>query len=129
MANKINFDTVRSIALGLPDVEESTTHGAPSFKIRGKLLTCPAIHRSAEPGSIAVRIDFDQRAELITAAPDTYYLTDHYVNYPVVLVRLSHIQRDALQDLLRMAWRFVSANTPARKRRVQRKKGGQVTNF
>jgi len=124
MANKINFDTVRSIALGLPDVEESTTYGAPSFKIRGKLLTCPAIHRSAEPGSIAGRIDIDQRAELITAAPDTYYLTDHYVNYPVVLVRLSHIQRDALQDLLRMAWRFVSANTPARKRRVQRKKGG-----
>ena len=125
MANKINFDTVRSIALGLPDVEESTTYGAPSFKIRGKLLTCPAIHRSAEPGSIAVRIDFDQRAELITAAPDTYYLTDHYVNYPVVLVRLSRIHADALRDLLGMAWHFVATKTPGGKRTIRKQKNSR----
>ena|SRR6267143_1237347 len=122
MAGKLNFDTVRRIALTLPDVEESTTHGAPSLKIRGKLLTCPAIHSSAEPGSIGVRIDFDQRAELIAAAPDTYYLTDHYVDHPVVLVRLSHIRLDALQDLLLMAWKFVSARPPARKRRARKAK-------
>src|SRR2546423_735420 len=48
MAKKtMDFDVVREIALALPDVEESTIHGAPSLKLRGKLLTCPAIHRSA----------------------------------------------------------------------------------
>jgi len=89
--NKIDFDTVRRIALSLPDVEESTIYRSPALKVRGKLLACIPIHKSAEPGSVAVRIGFDRRAELMAAAPDVYYLTDHYVNYPVVLVRLSRI--------------------------------------
>jgi hypothetical protein len=37
---KIDFEMVREIALTLPEVEESTIHGAPSMKVRGKLLTC-----------------------------------------------------------------------------------------
>ena len=103
------FDDVRAIGRTLPDVEESTIHGAPSLKVRGKLLTCPAIHRSAEPNTLAVRIDLDERAELMAAKPGVYYVTDHYVNYPTVLVRLGQIDRRSLRDLLGMAWRFVSS--------------------
>jgi hypothetical protein len=109
--NKIDFDTVRTIALELPGVEESTAYGSP---VRGNLLTCIPVHKSAEPNSLVVCIDFDQRADLLAAAPDVYYLTDHYVNYPSVLVRLSRIHSDALQDLLGMAWRFVSAKKSGR---------------
>jgi hypothetical protein len=108
---KIDFDVVRRLAMGLPEVEESTIHGAPSLKVRGRLLTCPALHKSAEPDSLAVRIDFDQRAALLAADGDTYYVTDHYVNHPIVLVRLSRIHPDSLRDLLGMSWRFVSAKT------------------
>jgi hypothetical protein len=115
---KINFDTVRKIGLALPGVEEGTTYGSPALKVRRKLLTCIPIHRSAERGSLAVRIDFERRAELLATAPDIYYLTDHYVNYPVVLVRLSRIDLDALRGLLAMAWRFVSAKTRGGKRRA-----------
>jgi len=107
---KIDFDVVRELAMALPDVEESTIHGAPSLKVRGRLLACPALHQSAEPGSLAVRISVDQRAELLAAEPRVYYVTEHYKNYPTVLVRLSQVHRDSLRDLLRMAWRFVSAN-------------------
>lgn len=114
--NKIDFDTVRKIGLGFSGVEESTMYGAPALKIRGELMTCIPTHKSAEPDSLAVRIDFDQRAELIATAPDVYYLTDHYVNYPVVLVRLSRIHRDALPDLLGMAWRFVTTKKRGRKK-------------
>ena len=125
MAKKTtDFDMVREIALALPDVEESTIHGAPSFKVRGKLLTCPAIHRSAEPDTLAVRVDFDQRARLIAAAPSIYYVTDHYVNYPTVLVRLSRMDRNSLRDLLGMAWRFVSSQTKAIRRRGQNRSRG-----
>jgi hypothetical protein len=105
----LDFDVVREIAKALPDVEESTIHGAPSLKVRGRLLTCPALHVSAEPNTLAVRIGFDQRAELMAAEPGVYYVTDHYVNYPTVLVRLSQIHRDSLRDLLGMAWLFVSS--------------------
>jgi hypothetical protein len=120
--SRIDFDTVRRLARGLSDVEESTTYGAPSLKVRGKLLTCIAVHRSAEPDSLAVRIDFDRRAELMAAAPDVYYLTDHYANYPVVLVRLSRIRADALQDLLGMAWHFVTTKRPGVKRAARKRK-------
>jgi hypothetical protein len=122
LPEKMNFEVVRKIGLALPDVEESTTYGVPSLKVRGKLLTCPAIHRSAEPNSLAVRIDFDQRAELMEADPGTYYLTDHYVNYPVVLVRLSRIDHVALRDLLLMGWRFVTAKTPRKRALIKRRK-------
>jgi hypothetical protein len=120
--NKIDFDTVRKIALGLSGVEESTMYSSPALKVRGKLLACIAIHKSAEPGSLAVRIDFDQRAELIAAASDIYYLTNHYVNYPVVLVRLSRIRTDALRDLLSMAWRFVTTEAAGRNRTARKRK-------
>ena len=118
--NKIDFDTVRRIALELPDVEDAAAYGSPAIKVRGKLLTCMAINKSAEPGSLVVRIDFEQRAELLSGAPDVYYVTDHYVNYPAVLVRLSRIHPDALRDLLGAAWRFVTAKTPGGKRTVRK---------
>ena len=109
MAKKtIDIDVVREIAMALPDVEEGTIHGAPSWKVRGKLLACPAIHRSAEPNTLAVRLDFEQRARLIAAAPGIYYATDHYVKYPTVLVRLSGMDRKSLRDLLDKAWHFVN---------------------
>jgi hypothetical protein len=115
-SKKIDFDVVRAIALALPDVEESTIHGAPSLKVHGRLLACPAIHRSAEPNSLAVRIDLDQRAALLAAEPGVYYVTDHYVNYPTVLVRLSRIDRRSLRDLLGDSWRFVSSKTKTSRR-------------
>jgi hypothetical protein len=63
----MDFDVVREIALELPDVEEGTLHGASTLKASGRLLTCPALHKSAEPNSLVVRIAFDQRAELLDA--------------------------------------------------------------
>ena len=110
----MNFDDVRKMAMALPDVEESTIHGAPSLKVRGKLMACPAIHRSAEPETLAVKIGFDERAELIAADPAVYYVTDHYVNYPTVLVRLPRIHRDALRDLLGAARLFVTSRSKKR---------------
>ncbi len=116
----IDFDTVRKIGLALPGVEESTTYGSPALKVHGKLLACIAVHRSAEPGSLAVRVDFEDRAELLAADPDVYYVTDHYVGYNAVLVRLSRVHRDVLRDLLGMAYKFVTRKaaprSPARRR-------------
>jgi hypothetical protein len=118
MAKKtIHFDAVREIALALPDVEETTIHGAPCFKLRGKLLTCQALDKSVEPNTLAVRIDFDQRAGFLAADPSVYYVTDHYMNYPAVLVRLPRIDQDSLRDLLAMAWRFVGSPKKKTRRR------------
>ena len=120
----IDFDTVRKIGLALPGVEDSTAYGFPALKVHGKLLACMPANRSAEPGSIVVRVDFDDRAELLAAAPDIYYVTDHYAVYSAVLVRLSRVNTDVLRDLLSMAHRFVTASAaPGSPSRMRRKVG------
>jgi hypothetical protein len=109
------FDAVRAIGRTLPDVEESTMYGAPALKVRGKLLACMASHKSAEPNTLVVRLDFEDRDALIADDPQTYYLKPHYQDYPSVLVRLPLIDREALRDLLQSAWRTVTASAPNRR--------------
>jgi hypothetical protein len=122
---KIDFDTVRNIGLALPGVEESTAYGVPALKVQGKLLACVPSHRSAEPASLVVRVNFDDRAELLAEAPEVYYLTDHYVGYTAVLVRLARVNSDMLRDLLGMAHKFVTGNVASRSPRRKRRKPDQ----
>lgn len=121
---RITFTDVRKIAAALPDVEESTVYGSPGLKVCGKMLACIPTHRSAEPDSLAVSIGFERREALIADAPEIYYLRDHYVNYPVVLVRLPRIRHDALQDLLNASWKFVTSETARRKQARRKSKQG-----
>src|SRR3954471_15382659 len=101
------FEMVRTLGREFPDLHESTMHGSPALKLGKRLVACLAIHRSAEPGSLVVRTDFEQRAALLTDDPATYYVTDHYVNHPVVLVRLARLQHDQMRDLLAAARKCV----------------------
>jgi hypothetical protein len=54
-------------------------------------------------------LDLEDRAELLAADPDVYYVTDHYVGN-AVLVRLSRVNPAVLRDLLGMAYKFVTRN-------------------
>ena len=101
------FDLVRKLGLALPGVEEETYYGSPALKIGKRLLACIAIHRSAEPGSLVVRTDFETRAALVDEESSIFYVTEHYRNHPVVLVRLSKIKEDQMRDLLQAAWRII----------------------
>jgi hypothetical protein len=73
-----------------------------------------ASHQSAEPDTLVVRIDPADREALLEDAPETYYVTDYYEHHPVVLVRLSQLDSDALHDLLSVSRRLTLAK--ARKR-------------
>jgi hypothetical protein len=103
-----SFKTVESIGRTLPDVEVTTTWGKPTLKVGGKMFVCIASHKSAEPNTLVVRMDFADRDALIEDDPDTYYLKDHYLNYPCVLVRLSRVRADALRDLVTGAYRHIN---------------------
>jgi hypothetical protein len=105
---KVTFDMVRRIGLTLPGVEEGSMYGSPALKLHGRLLACLAINKSAEPDTLAVRTGFDERAAQLAEEPAIFHVTDHYLNHPVVLVRMSKITVDQLKDLLRSAWRFVT---------------------
>jgi hypothetical protein len=102
------FAAVEAIGRALPDVEITTAWGQPALKVRGKMFACIASHRSAEPDSLVVMMAFADRDALVEEDPATYYLKEHYLNHPCVLVRLSRIRPDALRDLLVGAHRFVN---------------------
>src|SRR5262245_47407466 len=88
-------------------------HGKGGFGNHSSFLVP---YKSAESYSLMVRIGFEQRVALLAADAARYYITDHYVAYPSVLVRLSEIDRQALQALLRASWEFVTSRTKTRKR-------------
>lgn len=98
----MTFADVRGIALSLPGVVEATSYGTAAFKAGGKLIA-----RLKEDGvSLVVGTTFEERAEMMAAEPETYYITDHYLNYPYVLVRLPRVHPDAMRDLLARALRL-----------------------
>jgi hypothetical protein len=111
----LTFKDVRKIALSLENVEEGTSYGTPAFKVDGKLLA-----RLREDGeSLVVGTTFEEREEMMAAEPETYYITDHYLKYPWVLVRLSRVHSDSLRDLLSRALRLASGkprSAPVRRR-------------
>ena len=103
------FDAVKAVALALPDVEAGTKYdGSPVLKMRGCFMAGVATHSSAEPGTLVVRATDDEREWLLQDAPETYYLTDYYRKHPVVLVRLSRIDHNALRDLMSVSWRLTA---------------------
>jgi hypothetical protein len=100
----VTFVEVTAAAVKLPDVELSKSYGTPALKVHDKLLA-----RLKEDGeTLVLRTDFVARQILTQADPDTFFFTDHYRDYPLVLVRLSNLSRSALPDLLERAWRQVA---------------------
>ena len=88
-------------------VEATTSYdGSPRLKCRGVFMAGLATHPSAEPNSLVVRSEFDDRALLLEDAPETYYVTDYYEKYPVVLARLDQMNDAALRDLLSVSRRL-----------------------
>jgi hypothetical protein len=108
---------VRKLGLELPDVEVGTTYGSPALKVRGKWFACIAIHKSAEPNSLAVRVSFIERDLRLSYEPETYYVGPHYAGHEVVLVRLSRIDDEALRELLETGVAFVNAKARRRSQR------------
>jgi hypothetical protein len=113
------FAMVREVGLALPDVEEVTKRGAPVLKMRGRFMAGLTVHPSAEPDTLVVRCEIEQRELLIEDAPETYYITEYHARWPLVLARLSRIDRDALRDLLAVSWRMTAAKTGRRVRATE----------
>jgi len=102
----MTFDAVRKMAMALDDVEEGTSYGTPAFKVHGALFA----RLRDDLGALVVRMSIEDRQELMAADPETYFITDHYLEYPWILVRLSRAKPDAMRDLLRGAWKSAIAS-------------------
>jgi hypothetical protein len=98
------FAPVRQAALRLLEVEEGTSYGTPALRVRGRFFA-----RLREDGELLVlRTDFDSRDAVLRAQPKVFCITDHYRDYPAVLVRLSAVRQPQLRELLADSWRRVA---------------------
>jgi hypothetical protein len=102
----MTFDDIRAIALRWPEVEDGTSYGTPALKIRKKLLV-----RLKEDGDSLVMpgVPQDERDMLIESRPKVFYFTDHYRDYPMVLVRLSKATRALVEPLMLRQWRALAS--------------------
>jgi hypothetical protein len=98
-----DIDTVRRLALALPEAEEGTSYGTPAWRVRGKLFA--RLHQDRE--TLVVRVPPEEREALLASEPDRFELRPHYVPYPEwVLVRLAAIDAEELREVLTDAWRL-----------------------
>jgi hypothetical protein len=82
----------------LPGTTEGLSHGTPAFYVNKKILV-----RLWENGEVLV-VHTDEREKWMQADPETFFITDHYRNYPYMLIRLDKVQPDVLKQLLTAAW-------------------------
>jgi hypothetical protein len=96
------WDEVVALCEGeLPEVERSTSYGTPALKVRKKLFA----RLKEDEEHLVVFIDFMEREALTQESPDTYVVTDHYRDYPMMLVVLDDVPGDELRELLIESWR------------------------
>ena len=108
----MTFDEVKAVALKLPGVEASIRYdGSEVLKAGGSFMAGIASDEYAEADTLVVRCELDDRELLLEDAPETYYLTDYYAKYPLVLVRLSAVTEDALRDLLSVSRKMALAKS------------------
>jgi hypothetical protein len=106
----VSFTDVSKLGRALPGVIEGTSYGTPALKVGGKLLV-----RLKEDGeTLVLRMDFVNRDLLLRAEPDLFFLTDHYLNYPSILLRLTRVSKPRLKELLEDSWRLVTKEKPRR---------------
>lgn len=89
------------LELGLPEVVESTSYGAPSLKVKDRNFASVR-----GPQEMVLHCPLEQKDLLMEMAPEIYWQTDHFKSWPGLLVRLEVIGDEELSLRLEDAWRF-----------------------
>ncbi len=102
----MTFDDVRKLALAWPEVEDGTSYGTPALKVRKKML----VRLKEDDDSLVMpSVPLDEREMLVGKEPKIFYFTDHYRDYPMVLIRLSKAKRATIEPFLRRRWRELAS--------------------
>lgn len=101
----MTWDDVIALGQELPDVEVSTSYGTPALKVHGKLITRL---RLEDDSLVLPEVPIDEREVLLEAEPDTFHITAHYLDYPIVLARLATLEPARLRPFLLRRWRAVA---------------------
>ena len=108
----------RRLLLKLPNVTEGRSYGMPSFLLNGRFL---ARFRDHDTVLVLHLATISERDVLMELDPRAFFFTEHYRNYPAVLVRLAEVARPLLIDVVTDAWRHVASLPPPRPRKKPRR--------
>jgi hypothetical protein len=96
---KLSLAVIRRTVSALPGIEEGTSYGTPAWRHKGKLLA--RLHQDGQ--SIVLKVGKETRDHLLQADPKTFFITDHYIGYPMVLAHLDRLSAGDLKKLLQRA--------------------------
>ena len=104
-AKGVTAAQLKKIALSFPEANEKPSYGKPSFFVAKKFFT----RLRVEDNSLVFVVDgMDQRDMMLDLDPATYHITDHYKDYPAVLVRMERVTTDELHTMLERRWRKIA---------------------
>ncbi|HEY6157655.1 MAG TPA: hypothetical protein VIV88_09375 [Gemmatimonadales bacterium] len=112
-ARGVRVQDARRLLLGLPKVIEGRSYGMPSFLLNGRFL---ARLRDDDTVLVLQLATIAEREVLMQLEPEAFFFTEHYRNYPAVLIRLAEVPRSLLADVVAESWRHVEAMPPGRRR-------------
>ena len=98
---KLTWTEVCKMGEKLPGVAQDIYFGRPALKVKGKFMIL--LRHDAE--NLVLHIDRDSRELLMEIEPETFHITEHYRNYPAMLIRIARVKRAQLRELLQQTWR------------------------
>lgn len=96
----VHLDKLRKIVGSLPGTHEGSSYGTPGFYVGKKLMI-----RIKEDGHTLV-VRTENRERWMKADPGIFFITDHYLNYPAMLVNLEKVKMRDLKFLIHAAWQM-----------------------
>ena len=114
MKSMAALEAARQILLSLDGVIEGRSYGMPSFLVNGRFF---ARFRDDDTVLVLQLASIDDRDVLMQMNAEAFFFTDHYRDYPAVLIRLAKVPRKLLTDVVKSAWKHAAARPPARPRK------------
>ena|SRR5690349_2898075 len=107
----VRVDDAHRLLIGLPNVVEGRSYGMPSYLVNGRFF---ARFRDQDTVLVLQLATIGERDVLMELDPTAFFFTEHYRNYPAVLVRLAEVALPLLAEVVHEALRHASAKPPAR---------------
>jgi hypothetical protein len=94
----IYLEFIRKVMATLPGAAAGSSYGTPGFHVQKKFLA-----RLWESGEVLV-VRTEEREKWMAKDPEVFFFTEHYRNYPAVLVNLPKVDPEDLEALLIESW-------------------------
>jgi hypothetical protein len=92
----LTWEDVLELTRDLPGVEETTSYGRPTLKVKGKFFAA----LRTNPDAIVVKCDLDEKPLLLESRPEILFETPHYHGYGAMLIKLDASREEAREFLV-----------------------------